>query len=234
MNDRRTDDMSGHATPRPTGGWRRALYVLGTGVLTVAVVAGFVAGRRELAKEREREAPIAAPTRVRNVPSPAGDEVGVVLDTLTERRIGIQAVALGEASRTVGAIQLTGEVTADPSRVSTIRAAVAGRLEARGGAWPVLGEPLEAGRELAQVSDARPLVVPQTGVVTHVGAQPGEQVQAGQELVQLTDFREPLVRVVWRLDLPLAPPPVLLVTPLGGAASSITARTLLRPRTSTP
>lgn len=199
-------------------------YVAGAVAAAVLIVAGFLSGRKELAKERDRETPVAAPSRLREVSTHEGLEAAVVLDAVTEQRIGIRTVTLAGLSNRSGIIRLTGVLVADPARVTTIRAAVPGRVTARGGSWPVLGEGLAAGRELAQVSDARPLVVPRTGIVTRVSAQPGELVQAGQELVQITDFREPLARVVWRLDLPLAPPPTLSVAPLGGIRTGVLAR----------
>ena len=215
-----TDDRADRFPPdnvssRPMRARTRALYIVGVIAIAAVIVIGFLAGRRELAAEREREAPVAAPTRLRDVRTSVGTEAGIVLDTLTERRVGIQTITLGPATRRAATIPLTGELLADPARVTTIRAAVPGRVTALG-PWPVIGEGLSAGRELAQVSDARPLVVPRSAIVTRVSAQPGELVQAGQELIQLTDFREPLARIVWRLDLPLAPPQTLTVAPLGG------------------
>jgi hypothetical protein len=203
---------------------RQVIYIAGGAGAAAVIAFGFIAGRQELAKEREREAPVTAPSRLREVRTSTGVEAAIVLDTLTEQLIGIQTVALGRATRRNGTILLTGELVADPARVTTIRAPVPGRVTALGGPWPVLGEELAAERELAQVSDARPLVVPRSGVVTRVSAQPGELVQAGQELVQLTDFRDPLARIVWRLDLPLAPPQTLTVAPLGGLSSGALAR----------
>lgn len=203
---------------------RRILVVVGGLVAAVVIALGFLAGRKELAREREREAPVAAPSRLRNVPAPGGEVAAVVLDAVTERRIGLQIIVLGAmATPTAGGARLTGELIADPARVTTIRAPVPGRVTAVG-SWPVLGEGLPAGRAVGQVSDARPLVVPRPGVVTRINTQPGELVQAGQELLQLTDFREPLARIVWRLDLPAAPPPTLTIAPLGGQAPGMIGR----------
>ena len=193
-------------------------------MLTTVIVVGFVAGREELSRERGREAPVVAPSRVGSVQTPMGLQAAIVLDTLTEQRIGLRTVTLGRATNSIATIPLMGELVADPTRVTTIRAPVPGRVSALGAAWPALGESLSAGREIAQVSDARPLVVPRAGIVTRVSAQAGELVQAGQELVQLTDFREPLARIVWQLDLPLAPPPIITVAPLGGLSAGRLAR----------
>lgn len=199
-------------------GRRRLRYLLGGVLVAVVIALGFLAGHQGSAKERAREAPVAAPSRLREVSTPMGDEAAVVLDLATEQRAGIRTVVLAGPTSRPASIRLTGELITDPARVTTIRTAVPGRLAAIG-PWPVLGEGLTPGRAVAQVSDARPLMVPRAGVVTRISAQPGELVQGGQELLQLTDFREPLARIVWRLDLSAAPPPTLAVAPLGGSSS---------------
>lgn len=201
---------------------RRAYWIIG-GVLAAVIGFGSVFGRHEVSREAEREAPVNAPSRLQRVSTPDGEETAVVLDSATEARIGIGAVTVGAATRVGGTLKLTGELIADPARVTTVRAAVPGRLNAIG-PWPAIGEELQAGRDLAQVSDAQPLAVPRAGVVTRVSAQPGELVQAGQELVQLTDFREPLARVVWRFDVPLDPPPTVRIAPFGTSGTGALAR----------
>lgn len=203
----------------------RRVLLIGIGVVVVVLIAlGFRAGRGELAKEAEREAPVAAPSRLQAIGTPMGDVAAIVLDTATAQRVGIRTLVLGSATSRPGGIQLTGELIADPARISTIRASVPGRVAAVGGPWPVPGEGLAAGRAVAQVSDARPLDVPRSGVVTRISAQPGELVQAGQELLQITDFREPLARIVWRLDLPPMPPPTMTIAPLGGTSPGVLGR----------
>lgn len=194
---------------------QRLLAIGGGSVAIVVIVLGFQAGRRELALEREREAPVVAPTRLREIETRGLAEAAVVLDSATEALIGLRTAVLRTATSSVASgVRLTGELIADPARVTIIRAPVSGRVASIGD-WPALGEGLASGRAVAQVSDAQPLEVPRAGVVTRVSVQPGELVQAGQELLQLTDFREPLARIVWRMDLAAAPPATLLVTPLG-------------------
>ncbi len=195
----------------------RRILLATTGIALALLIAyGFRAGRGELAKEATTEAPVAAPSRLQMVSTPMGDVAAIVLDAASMQRAGIQTLVLGRATTRPDAIRLTGELIEDPARVSTIRAPVPGRVVAVGGPWPVLGEQLSMGRTVAQVSDARPLDAPRSGIVTRISAQPGELVQAGQELLRLTDFREPLARIVWRLDLSVAPPPTITVAPLGG------------------
>ena len=198
----------------------RLLRVARWALVTIAVAAALLwavmSRRREAAEEQASGVP---PVRLRRV----GDDVAVVLDSAELREAGIQTQTLGSATAAAGATRLTGELVADPARVSTIRAPVPGRLAAPGGHWPALGERVAAGALLAQVSDARPLAAPRAGTVTRLGAQPGEIVQAGQELLQLTDLTAPVARIVWRADAP-APPSTLVVSPLVGSAAGISAR----------
>ena len=86
----------------------------------------------------------------------------------------------------------------DPGATTMVRAGVGGRLtalEAR--EWPRVGERLEAGEQIAQVGDARPIAVPRGGTVARLLSQPGELVQPGQVLLELVDFSAALIRVAW-------------------------------------
>lgn len=203
---------------------RRLLLIAGGAAVAGLAGWGFLAGRAALAKEKEREAPVAAPSRLRAVTTPAGANVAVVLDSATAQRAGIRTTVLGAAASTPGRIQLPGALIADPGRVSVVRAPVPGRVTTVGGAWPALGDTISAGRAVAQVSDAQPLVVPRAGVVTRVSAQPGELVQSGQELLQITDFQALLARIVWPPALTMAPPPTLTVELLGASGARFAAR----------
>lgn len=153
-------------------------------------------------------------TRLTTVEGAFGDEAVITLAGPARTRAGIVTSVLGTASR-AGGIQLAGELVADPGRTTTVQAPVPGRLVAVGGGhWPALGERVEAGAVLGQISDAKPLIAPRGGTVMRIGAQPGEVVQPGQELLELTDFAEPLARIVWRADAPLPPPKTLMLAPL--------------------
>lgn len=153
----------------------------------------------------------------------------IVLDAGEAVRAEIATVVLRSAAEArsaneqpgVGLRQVQGELVADPSRLTTIRAALPGRLVSS--SWPTLGQTIGAGQVIGQVSDAKPLVTPRAGTVTHVGAQPGELVQAGQELLQLTDFGASLARIIWRSELGAAPA-TLSVSPASGATVGVTAR----------
>lgn len=218
-----TDPVTPPPLPPPRTRWGVALGA-GVLVLLIAALAWAVMGHRE---QPTREGP--APATLQ----PAGAEVAVVLDSAALRRADLQTATLGTAAGAVtgsvggsdsgaviggASLALTGDLVADPGRITTIRAAVPGRLTAPGGRWPALGERVAAGTAVAQVSDARPLVAPRGGVVTAVNAQPGELVQAGQELLRLADLSELLARIAWRPDAP-PPPASLRIVPLTAAAS---------------
>ncbi len=203
----------------------RRILLFGVALVIVVVIAiGFLAGKGERAKEAAREAPVNAPSRMRAVEGPLGDEAAVVLDSAAKVRAGIETEALLAGSG-AGGVRLTGELTADPARITTLRAPIPGRLTVPGGHWPALGERVTPGRFLVQVSDARPLTVPRGGTVTSVSAQPGELVQAGQELMQLTDFTVLLARIVWRPEAPRTPPGRITLTPLTPSDAFASART---------
>jgi biotin carboxyl carrier protein len=162
-------------------------------VVAVALVVLYRNHQREVAREAAREAPIVAPSRVRD----EGGAAIVTLDSADRRRVGLE---LAPVRPMAGAPEerLPGEVVPETERAAVLRAPVAGRFTVPDGAhWPSLGERVRAGAEIARVSDARPLALPISGVVTSVGAQPGALVEAGQVLLEVADYSHPLVRVAW-------------------------------------
>ena len=192
----------------------------GSLLLIVLLLAG--CGRRgpEHDQGEDAEAPVSAPSRLQEVDGRAM----VVLDTADERRLGLAISPLGARS-SAPELVLTGEVVADSSRTSVVRAPIAGRLSVPEGAhWPAFGATVHAGQELGQVSDARPLVAARGGVATRVGARPGELVDAGQALLELTDFSAPLVRVAWSPDAPATPPERITVGSVDRSGPRVEAR----------
>jgi hypothetical protein len=159
----------------------------------VALIVLYREHQREVALEAERDAPVVAPSRV----AEAGGRALVALDSAEARRIGLRLAALHPAAER-REVRLSGEVVPETERAAVLRAPVAGRLTVPTGVrWPALGERVERGAVVAQVSDARPLALPITGVVTSVGAQPGALVEAGQAILEVADYSHPLVRVTW-------------------------------------
>lgn len=170
-------------------------------------------------------------------PKPQGDEAGVrenpaataaavggeraiVLDSETVARIGLRSVVLTRSAR-APEIELPAEVVEDPGAGATIRTGVGGRLtEVDGRPWPRVGDRLTAGETIAQVGDARPIVVPRGGTVVGLLAQPGELLQAGQELLRLVDFERALVRVTF--ESPESKPPAILTFSAGAGGSRLT------------
>jgi biotin carboxyl carrier protein len=197
---------------------RAGLVVAATGGLVAALLALYLDQREEAGREVEREAPIVAPSRVR---SEAGGPV-VVIDSAEARRMGLETAVLAVAS-SAPPRRLPAQVVEEPERVAAVRAPLAGLLSAPASArWPAIGDRLEAGAEIAQVSDARPLAVPLGGTVTRIGARPGEIVAAGQLILEVVDRSRPAVRVVW--DPEAGAPPVTLVLEPPGGARRVTAR----------
>ena len=173
---------------------RRVLFILAL-VVGLVVIAALLLRRQggERREEAAREAPIVAPSRVREDQG----EVRVVLDSAEVAEVGIAVAPVARAEESAG-LRVPGEVVEEPERTAVIRAPVAGRLTKAGaGQWPALGARIAAGAELGQVSDARPLVAPIAGVVTRVGARPGEIVAEGQTLLELADRSRPVVRLTW-------------------------------------
>ncbi len=199
-----------------TRGARAALVAAATVVAAAVLVLLYISRRGEATLEAGRDAPVVAPARVeRNAQA-----VFVVVDSADAERMGLEMAALSRASRGPEE-RLTGEVVAEPERVAVLRAPVAGRLSAlRGVQWPSLGQRVAAGKSLAQVSDALPVGVPISGVVTHVGAQPGAIVEAGQELLRVVDQSRPLVRIAWPERAGATPRPRIAVGAVGGATVS--------------
>lgn len=197
--------------------------------LAVVVVVGLVylfrARRAETAEEGNREAPVVASSRMRA----ANGEAVVALDSDARQRL---ALALTGLSAATGAqdVRLPGEVIDEPERTTVVRAPVAGRLSATTrGSWPTFGERVQAGRELGQVSDARPLVLSRSGTVTRLGAHPGEIVEAGQVLLEVTDYSEPLARITWSDEGPMPPPATVRLIPsttAAGVPAGVPARLL--------
>jgi multidrug efflux pump subunit AcrA (membrane-fusion protein) len=143
-------------------------------------------------------------------------EAVVQLDSETIARIGLRTVALKRGTHRPE-IELTGVIVEDAGAASVVRAGVSGRLSTvTERPWPRLGEHVAGGEPVAQVGDARPIVVPRGGTVTRLLAHPGELVQAGQTLFELTDYGTALARIAWPPDGP-PPPPEVAVSVVGAA-----------------
>lgn len=186
-------------------------------LLAVAVAAGLVALYRrhqlDVAQEAQRDAPVVAPSRIRE----HGGVAVVTLDSAELQRIGVELAPLQPIS-SAPETRLPAEVVAESERAAVLRAPVAGRFTVPAGAhWPGLGERVPAGVPIAQVSDARPLTLPISGVVTRVGVQPGALVEAGQALLEVADYSRPLVRVAWLVSAGGPPRSRIFLSPDDGA-----------------
>jgi multidrug efflux pump subunit AcrA (membrane-fusion protein) len=184
-----------------------SLVVLAIGAAAIVVL--YRNHRDQSAAEAERDAPVVAPSRVRQ---DSGGAV-VALRPGDRARIGLALHPLQPASAR-SEQRLPAEVMPESERVAVLRAPVTGRLTIPpGGRWPALGQRVSAGVPLAQVSDARPLSPPISGLVTQVTAQPGALVEAGQPLLEVADYSRPLVRVAWLDPAGGGPPRQLMLAP---------------------
>src|SRR5690349_13000952 len=105
---------------------RRALFTVA--LLAALVVLAALVLRRgpgEKGEEAAREAPIVAPSRVREDQG----EARVVLDSAEVAKVGIAVAPVQRAEETAG-LRVPGEVVDEPERTAAIRAPVAGRLAA--------------------------------------------------------------------------------------------------------
>jgi len=171
-----------------------------------------IAGCRDAREESE-----ATPAPPPSVVDQAG-EAAVALDSAAIARIGLRTVKLAAVNRATE-VELPALVIEDPGATIAVRAGVGGRLrEADGHRWPGIGEQLRGGDPIAQVGDAIPVVIPRSGSVSRLLAQPGELVQPGQALLELVDYTAPLIRVAWS-DEAGAPPASLQLVPLGGGSA---------------
>lgn len=193
---------------------RKAVATALAVVVLVALVYLFRTRRAETAGAGDREAPVVAPSRMLE----ANGEAVVALDREARQRLGLALVGLSAATAKPD-VRLPGEVIEEPERTTVVRSPLSGRLSATpAGSWPTFGEWVRAGREIGQVSDARPLVLSRSGTVTRLGAHPGEIVEAGQVLLEVTDYSEPLARITWSDDGPMPAPATVTLIPSTSAA----------------
>ena len=176
----------------------------------------------------ERQGPIDSGPSTASVAPAAGV---IVLGPGTVKRAGIISAPLTTLTRALP-LQLVGVLVTDPSRITVVAAPVSGRFsldDVAGARWPAYGEWVAKGTVLGQISDARPFIAPGSGIVTHVGAQPGAIVQAGQQLLELTDFSELLARIAWTggEDLPPTAPSTVAIVRLGAERSGDVRRTAI-------
>ena len=127
--------------------------VIGMGLIGLLTFA-FVAGREELAREREREKPIKIPPRIsRNA---SGDLI-VTLDRDTQARIGLKT-EVASSETVYPEVAAYGRLQEDPGASFIVRAPVAGVLRnVASSEWPRLGEMLADGRSFGIIE---PRLVP--------------------------------------------------------------------------
>ena len=114
----------------------------------VALSFAFIEGRDEIAREREREAPIKIAPRIsRNA---EGDLI-ITLDAETQKRIALETAAL-TADTVRPEVAAYGRVQEDPDASFVVRAPTAGILRAATGRnWPLIGETIPDGTSIGTI-----------------------------------------------------------------------------------
>lgn len=103
--------------------WRRALFSAVVATIAALIIWGFMAGRDEVAKEAERDRPIAAPLRIAELDG----QPAVKLDAETRKRSGIEISALSPAPyqaqrRGYGMVLDLGQLTELTNAYANVRA----------------------------------------------------------------------------------------------------------------
>src|SRR5438093_10552658 len=124
---------------------RTLKWIIGLILAADAIVGlslAFVEGRDEIAREREKEAPIKIAPRISRTPE--GDLV-VTIDRETQQRMGLVTMEVAAESMHPE-VAAYGRVQEDPDASFVVRAAVSGVLRgAPGRNWPVIGESIADG-----------------------------------------------------------------------------------------
>ena len=124
------------------------ITVVFAGGAIVALSFAFIEGRDEIAREREREAPIKIAPRIsRNA---EGDLI-ITLDAETQKRIALETAALA-ADTVRPEVAAYGRVQEDPDASFVVRAPTAGILRAATGRnWPLIGETIPDGTSIGTI-----------------------------------------------------------------------------------
>jgi multidrug efflux system membrane fusion protein len=125
--------------------WMIALIVA-AGVIGLLIFA-FIEGREELAREREREAPIKTAPRISRT---AEGDIVITIDRETQNRMMLETLAL--ASETVHPEVIAyGRLQEDPEASFVVRAPVAGIIRPVGRNWPLIGGSISDGTSIGAV-----------------------------------------------------------------------------------
>src|SRR5256712_10343683 len=124
------------------------ITVVFAGGAIVALSFAFIQGRDEIAREREREAPIKIAPRIsRNA---EGDLI-ITLDAETQKRIALETAAL-TADTVRPEVAAYGRAQEDPDASLVVRAPTAGILRAATGRnWPSIGETIPDGTSIGTI-----------------------------------------------------------------------------------
>ena len=117
------------------------------GILALLLFA-FVEGREELARERDREAPIKVPPRISRT---RDGGVAVTIDHETQLRMALETASLA-SEKVQPETAAYGRLQEDPGASFVVRAPIAGVIRSAAGRdWPALGESLSDGMSIGVV-----------------------------------------------------------------------------------
>src|SRR5690349_4709248 len=130
----------------------RKLKWIFAAILAAAAIAGlsfaFREGREEIAREREREAPIKIAPRTSRTPEGA---IVITIDRETQQRMGLESAEV-IAESIHPEVEAYGRVQEDPDASFIVRAAVSGVVRATPDHnWPRIGEPIADGAPIGTV-----------------------------------------------------------------------------------
>ena len=130
---------------------RRTVKWIAGIVIAAAIIVGlsfvFIEGRDEIAREREREAPIKIAPRISRTSE--GDIV-VTIDRETQQRMGLETTEVA-AEIVHPEVAAYGRVQEDPDSSFVVRAPVSGVLRAAGRNWPTIGESVADGLSIGTI-----------------------------------------------------------------------------------
>lgn len=124
------------------------IVLMASAAVIGALTFAFIEGRQEIAREREREAPIKIPPRISRT---AEGDLVVTIDAETQNRMALETAAL--VRETVRPeVEAYGRIEEDPGASFMVRSPLAGVLRSAAGRnWPSIGELLPDGASIGAV-----------------------------------------------------------------------------------
>ena len=153
------------------------VLIVGAGVIAGLTFA-FIEGRKEIAREREREAPIKVPPRISRT---AEGDLVVTLDPETQKRMALQTAPL-VAETVRPEVAAYGRLQEDPDATFVVRAPITGIVRITSGRnWPTIGGSVSDGVSIGVV-EPRLAPIERVDLVTRLSDARGD-VEAAEARV---------------------------------------------------